>query len=221
MERPPPQSPHPPRPWGTVFTTIAATFPFALLGLIAWTGCTVTEANYHTLSFFFDGVPDPTLARDLDGRPFTPGDPRRSPSFSIHKPYEEDNCDACHQGRMKMSRRDSDVCLKCHEQVRSAHEYMHGPVAAGECLWCHSPHESAHAALLRDVDRNVCTTCHTAGLLTGQWVPAHTDPSRACLECHFGHGGTAPSMLREGVSVQRIRESSDSDAPVAKDGGER
>ena len=26
-----------------------------------WTGCTVSESKYKTLSFFFDGVPDPTI----------------------------------------------------------------------------------------------------------------------------------------------------------------
>jgi predicted CXXCH cytochrome family protein len=73
---------------------------------------------------------------------------------------------------------------------------MHGPVAAGACMWCHAPHESIHRSLLRDADRKVCAQCHTAAMLAGTKVPEHADESRACLECHTGHGGPAPYMLR-------------------------
>lgn len=187
------------RRWARAAITLAATGPLALIAAAIYTGCTVNESNYATLSFFFDGVPNPGDVRGPNGEVLAPGDIRRRSSVTIHKPYAEDNCDACHQGRMRMSRRDSDVCMKCHEAERSKHERMHGPVASGECLWCHSPHESAFGALLRERDRTVCTTCHTAGLLDTRTVPAHSDQARGCLECHYGHGGSAPHMLRDGV----------------------
>jgi predicted CXXCH cytochrome family protein len=200
MERPVVPTSDRQRRWGHVAATAASAAALALLAAAAWTGCTVTESNYRSLSFFFDGVPDPRVPLGPDGQPLAPSDPRRSPTFVIHVPYAEDNCDACHQGRMRMSRRDSDVCLKCHEAARSGHEHMHGPVAAGECLWCHNPHESAYASLMKDTDRRVCTTCHAPGMLHGERVPAHGDPARGCLECHSGHGGSAPFMLKEGVA---------------------
>jgi predicted CXXCH cytochrome family protein len=191
------------RRWAGAVTAIAAALPLALMWLALWMGCTVTESNYKTLSFFFDGVPDPSAPVGADGQPLAAGDLRRSPTYVIHKPYEEQNCDVCHQGRLRMSRRDSDVCMKCHEGVRTEHEHMHGPVSAGACLWCHAPHESAYAHLLKDSDRRVCTTCHTPALMTGDRVPAHSDESRACLECHFGHGGTSAFMLRAGAGSER------------------
>jgi predicted CXXCH cytochrome family protein len=159
--------------------------------LAAWAGCTVTEKNYEVLSFFFDGVPPP----EAPGRPGAAGATLSVNSF-LHKPYAEENCDACHAGRMRLTRRDSDVCMGCHAGVQTAHARMHGPVAAGACLWCHAPHESAHAPLLRGPDRDVCAKCHTPALLDATGVEAHADRTRSCLECHMGHGGEEPYMLR-------------------------
>jgi len=160
-----------------------------------WSGCAVTKENYKTLSFFFDGVPDPA-ARAASGEPGGVGTPA---SVVTHRPYAEQNCDACHTTRYRPTRNDSSVCLQCHAGVQTAYQRMHGPVAAAACLWCHSPHESAYPALLRDSDRKVCSQCHTPDLLSSARVAAHADAARGCLECHSGHGGDRPHMLRPGV----------------------
>jgi predicted CXXCH cytochrome family protein len=170
---------------------------WSILALIAWGGCTVTSKNYRTLSFLFDGVPNPDL-------PGAPGEPGAVPTFAVvHRPYAEDRCEECHSGRARPSRLDSSACLKCHAESPTEHTHMHGPVAAMACLWCHNPHESSHRHLLRDSDRNVCSQCHTPALLGSERVPAHADPSRSCLECHSGHGGTAAYFLKAGVRDAR------------------
>ncbi|MCC6676433.1 MAG: hypothetical protein IT436_04755 [Phycisphaerales bacterium] len=168
----------------------------AALGL-AWAGCQVTPNNYKLLSFLFDGVPDPALAGPAGN---TAGqDIRKSKTYSIHKPFEQEQCDACHAGGLQPTRQDSSRCLQCHADRTTEFAYMHGPVAAAACMWCHAPHESAFAHLLRDTDRKVCAQCHTPEMLSAEQVPEHADESRACLDCHTGHGGPAPRMLREGA----------------------
>lgn len=170
----------------------------AALAALAWSGCAVTESNYKTLSFFFDGVPDPRVkaAPESGGSTFSSIDPSKSPNYSVHKPFKEEKCDDCHKSGLKMGRNNATICMKCHKDKPTQYDFMHGPVAAGACLWCHYPHESANAHLLRDTDRKVCGQCHTARMLSTRKVPEHADASRSCLECHFAHGGPAPRMLR-------------------------
>ncbi len=169
----------------------------APLLLAGWPACTVTKDNYKALSFWFDGVPDPNAPNAVVD-PVT-GEIRSYVSLSVHDPFAREQCDECHRGRLRLSRADSDPCLRCHEGIATEHAYTHGPVAAGACLWCHDPHESARPHLLRDADRALCTQCHAPELLDVHRVPAHADPDRACLECHTGHGGPRPYLLRADV----------------------
>lgn len=177
--------------------------------LLVWSGCTVTESNFKTLSFFFDGVPDPRqkAVEDAGISRFSSIDPRKAPNYSVHKPFKEEKCDECHKSGLKMGRNNATVCMKCHKEVPTKHDFMHGPVAAGACMWCHYPHESPHAHLLRDTDRKVCGQCHTPRMLSTKKVPEHADATRSCLECHYAHGGPAPRMLREAkAAVEPPRE---------------
>lgn len=173
----------------------------ALAAATVWLGCSV-EKNYKTLSFFFDGVPDPNAPA---GRPGSQQageiDIKQSPTYSIHRPFKDDACAECHGSRLRLSRDDSTVCLKCHAVKTTEHAKMHGPVAAGACLWCHTSHESAYPSLLKDQDRRVCLQCHEPGLLNSSRTPAHADAARGCLECHFGHGGERPLFLRQGPAA--------------------
>lgn len=163
-----------------------------------WCGCTVTKENYATLSFFFDGVPDPN-ATIAGGEP---GDATLAAAVVVHKPFAEEKCEECHKTQYRPSRNDPRACLKCHDKLTEEHAWTHGAVAGGACLWCHSPHESARKWLLRGPDRKLCTQCHSAALLKGDVVPAHADEKSSCLACHFGHGGDSAVMLRPGATTQ-------------------
>ena len=166
----------------------------AAVALGSWSGCTVTRQNYGALSFFFDGVPNPS---NQPGAVAGRGGQGGKPAFVVvHRPFSDDRCDACHKTRYRPSRNDSSICLQCHAGVQTEYPNMHGPVIATACLWCHSPHESSHPHLLRDADRKLCMQCHTAANLDASRVPAHADEARACLECHSGHGSRARYMLK-------------------------
>lgn len=178
---------------------VAAGLGAALAGSVGWTGCSV-DRHYRTLSFFFDGVPNPEAKAAAQGASGVTAAMRASATYTVHRPFAEERCGECHRGQLEFRGLDSRVCLKCHEGEKTRHARMHGPVAAGECLWCHLPHESAEAHLLRKAARQTCVQCHDASLLKDDGVPAHADAARGCLECHSGHGGSAPMFLKEGVS---------------------
>jgi predicted CXXCH cytochrome family protein len=180
-----------------MFTPLAgAGGALILVSALGWSGCTPTPENYELLSFFFDGVPDPSAVRMVEGQALSIADIRASPNYTIHQPYAEDKCADCHSARFRLTRDDSGACVKCHEDQLAQHPRMHGPVVACACLWCHEPHESAHAVLLREPGRGICIQCHVQELLSAERVPEHADETRACLECHYGHGGATPAFLR-------------------------
>lgn len=187
-----------------------ALWSVVVIGIGIDTGCTVTKDNYATLSFFFDGVPDPAT---LAGGAAPPGDATLMAMVSTHRPFAEDKCDACHKTRYRPSRNDGSSCLACHDRVLTEHNWTHGAVAGGACLWCHAPHESARRWLLRGPDRKVCAQCHSATLLSGSTVPAHQDESVSCVACHFGHGGEDALMLKPGATATTIA----TDDPTMKD----
>lgn len=168
-----------------------------IAGACVWAGCTVTKTNYKTLSFFFDGVPDPEATLQKGA----PGDTTIAVAVVQHKPFLEEKCEACHKTQYRPSRNDPSACLSCHDKVMNQHEWTHGAVAGGACLWCHSPHESARKWLLRAPDRKLCMQCHSAALLTGDTVPAHADSTSGCVDCHYGHGGKTAVMLKPGATA--------------------
>ncbi|MEK6704029.1 MAG: cytochrome c3 family protein [Planctomycetota bacterium] len=167
--------------------------------LCLWCGCTVTKDNYAALSFFFDGVPDPSA---VGAGVAKPGDTAMAAAVVVHQPFAQENCEACHKTKYRPSRNDPSSCLGCHKGIADKQVWTHGAVAGGACLWCHSPHESARKWLLRGPDRTICTQCHSATMMNGSKVPAHVDPAMGCVECHFGHGGENSLMLKPGATAQ-------------------
>jgi len=175
-------------------------FASALLCAGVWAGCSL-EKNYATLSFFFDGVPNPEAKARASAASGVTADMRSSATYTLHKPFGADQCAECHTSQLKITSRDSSMCLPCHKDEPTRYARMHGPVAAGACLWCHAPHESAEAHLLRKPSREVCAQCHDRTLLSAELVPEHGGESdRSCLDCHSGHGGPASMFLKEGIS---------------------
>lgn len=181
--------------------------------LICWLGCS-EEKNYKTLSFFFDGVPDP------HARPTThPLSPEELASMtpearqamasarSIHKPYADQNCTACHPQDIQSfaPAQDSLVCMNCHKPVLTEHQAMHGAVVGRACLWCHEPHESLNPSLLKTTAASMCTQCHERELLS-QRVTSHQLAAGNCLDCHTGHGGERAPFLKKGIAGMTPRK---------------
>jgi predicted CXXCH cytochrome family protein len=161
-------------------------------------GCSVRK-NYKTLSFFFDGVPDPNVpVRASTGSPSAAaGSNNQVAAVKMyrHKPYAEGKCDECHLADKKqLVTVKAELCIKCHAPAVNQYPVMHAPVAIGQCLWCHEPHESDSPRLLKTTAPQLCLQCHDLELLPSDIKPHQSDQAN-CLACHTGHGGVKPSML--------------------------
>jgi predicted CXXCH cytochrome family protein len=196
-----------------------------LLGIVmaaGLIGCGTPRERYKTLSFFFDGVPDP----DAPAKRGSGGDVQQTVFVgkrivSQHKPFLDNRCAECHNsatGDIQDFSAAYSACIKCHKKVPTERDLMHGPVARAQCKWCHAPHESTEPALLKDTPIKVCTQCHDKQLL-GSNPPEHVDGKTSCLQCHFGHGGTAryflkPTTLPTGAPDGNTPASADATQPA-------
>lgn len=145
--------------------------------------------SYQALDFFFDGVPDPGAVSGTGPAPqVRPAVPEVH--AWLHAPVKESRCAACHVlGEPELRKTDrTGLCDECHQDVRTAPAFVHGPVAAGACLKCHDPHSSPHPGILRAPPEAICTGCHDwESLEKGEHhVPGD---GRVCTGCHGPHGG--------------------------------
>jgi predicted CXXCH cytochrome family protein len=172
--------------------------PALLLLTVLAVGCSVNHSNYKTLSFFFDGVPDPdapVMASADSARTTSDNGLVQAVKLYRHKPYADGKCEECHTADKKqLLSLKEDLCIKCHQPAVNQYAVMHGPVAVGQCLWCHEPHESDSPRLLKTTAPDLCLQCHDQNLLPAS-IPAHLSDAANCLDCHVGHGGTKPSLL--------------------------
>jgi predicted CXXCH cytochrome family protein len=168
-------------------------------------GCSTPQERYEVLSFFFDGVPDPAKANSAAEKGASDGPVATAVVMTLHKPYVNNQCDACHRlnsGEIAEFQEAYKACVKCHEQVTTQYQRMHGPVALGVCAFCHTAHESVEPALLKDSPVKVCGHCHESDMLSDT-VQQHKDPSISCLSCHFGHGGPERYFLKQPTVARR------------------
>ncbi|WP_456430996.1 cytochrome c3 family protein [Thermosulfuriphilus sp.] len=112
-----------------------------------------------------------------------------------HPPYEENDCQVCHQQGPK----GAELCFSCHKDRKKSFEYTHNHLLGGikdnPCLVCHSPHVSDAKALLRDTPGRLCQECHPeTSKQKEKSLYVHPQWGK-CLDCHVGHGSNHPAML--------------------------
>jgi predicted CXXCH cytochrome family protein len=165
-----------------------------LLGAVVL-GCGTPTQRYRTLSFFFDGVPNPDAPKGVSTS--TRGNAHGIVTY-LHKPFSEKKCESCHQNSEDIfarARVRQDVCMDCHRPVKKQYPCRHGPVGAGHCLMCHSPHQATEPHLLKQQQPGLCTQCHEPAMLSSG-TPEHQKADANCLSCHSGHGGTDWHFLK-------------------------
>ena len=194
----------------------------ALASLLGTAACAGTS-RYEVLSFFFDGVPDPSRP-DSRRTAQAPAGPLslaerdellrariKQVSVFAHKPFAEHRCESCH--KQESGRRQSTeairwslgtnellappdvLCGKCHKP--SQERYQHGPAAARMCTWCHVPHTSQFPHLLKTrTAQELCQQCHRGETLATADKHAEFLGKRDCTECHDPHASPLASLLR-------------------------
>lgn len=163
-------------------------------------GCSTPEARYRTLSFFFDGVPEPGVPKDAaKEQTGTAKQPQAAPEtqFSLHPPYAERKCEVCHesQGSNQLKMDKSKVCGTCHAPDHFMGKSVHGPVAGGNCYACHDPHKSPNPHLLLETGSAICQKCHKPEDF-GEQNSHRTEKGSDCLSCHVPHASDKDRLLK-------------------------
>ena len=195
-----------------------------MLGPVVLVACAATT-RYEVLSFFFDGVPDPSeqyrraigpgrddlRALSLEERARLQRQRLKQKPIYFHEPFEKKQCERCHSfagtrkggwmmGLPKLLAPKEQLCKRCHEPPEK--RFVHGPVALGLCAMCHEPHRSDHPHLLETATaRELCVRCHEGQTFVTEEEHARFG-DKDCAECHDPHGSAREWLLREDYRAQ-------------------
>ncbi len=149
------------------------------------------------------------------------GEPSGSLCFPCHKPEEYGGiqhigdrvvmvgaCNVCHESHSSwmpklLPKEQQQLCLFCHEDLRSRLELMgrsHAPVLDGRCLDCHDAHTKEHPVQLREGPPRLCYLCHEHDSIRtliedSPLVHGALTTKESCNACHAGHGSVIPGLL--------------------------
>jgi DmsE family decaheme c-type cytochrome len=111
-------------------------------------------------------------------------------------------CASCHTIHKKLeldqTENTSDLCYKCHGDVKAAFMMpSHHPLAEGklECDDCHAVHGGKPEMSLAEDSRELCFGCHAEK--EGPFVYEHAPVVEDCQICHEPHGAVADNLLKQ------------------------
>jgi len=178
------------------------------VGILLLIGACSVEKHYRSLSFFFDGVPNPELIRQqaISDSLEAIADENEviaeigKSDFILHPPYKERKCDHCHnQGQMgSLNESMPQLCTQCHPNLGMQSTFTHGPARGGYCTQCHHPHKAKEEKLLLQSGRELCLNCHDVNSLFAGDFHDSGDESD-CISCHNPHGSENHSLLQQGA----------------------
>ncbi len=168
-----------------------------------------TQKHYKTLSFFFDGVPEPLSdslkvqndTLDIDSLHILALLKQNSiPEIFYHVPFKEKECASCHDQATMGSfiQPQPGLCYQCHDDFNTNYKTLHGPVAAGFCTECHNPHQSKEKYLLLKNGEKLCFTCHDSEEVKENQFHNIAEETN-CVNCHNPHGGENQFVLQKGA----------------------
>jgi predicted CXXCH cytochrome family protein len=179
---------------------------FSVFTLLVLSGCDPIT-RYKVTSTIFDGVPalppPEKLCEDYAEKKVAEAmssqlqkEAQKSPGSSTHLPYQEKQCDDCHDKTKEggLIRPKNELCGVCHTNFIKG-SYVHGPVATGACLACHEPHSSGFPKLLKTSPEKLCTTCHRERRSAAAMHDRFAARQLLCSDCHDPHSGNAQFFL--------------------------
>jgi predicted CXXCH cytochrome family protein len=129
--------------------------------------------------------------------PHGSGKPGLTSDFT-HAPYEERQCEACHESATELVAQGIDLCTSCHDDHDGDADvaFPHAALTEGDaCLSCHQPHAGRNAMfLVRDDVSETCFTCHER---TQFEQKVHHPDIGGCTSCHAPHGSVTKGLLVE------------------------
>ena len=161
------------------------------------------EKKFQVLSIFFDGVPDPNKKTEVTtvATSDTAGLAVKNvePDSYVHKPYDEDKCESCHERGFSNSliKPQPELCYTCHEDFRTKYQTLHAPVSSGYCTACHHQHMAKNKKLLIRESQNICLFCHENKQVFKNKLHSKIGDQN-CIECHSPHGGDNRGLLIDG-----------------------
>ncbi len=183
-----------------------------LLGIACVVGliCGCDPVTTHKIStIFFEGVPsmppaeqycheyhEKKAAEERDAAAHKKPE-EVGPAGSIHPPYEEKQCDSCHDQTKQsgLIKPRNEICFICHPDIISGY-YVHGPASVGGCLDCHDPHSTAYPSLLKVDKKTLCAGCHQEKRTAEGLHARAVANGMLCMDCHNPHSGAVPYFLR-------------------------
>ncbi len=172
-----------------------------MLAVSFFTGC-----SNKTLSFFFDGVPLQSDSLNLVAQNAIKQTDStninqvvaqsNSPAYSVHQPYKDKDCKACHDQNSigKFVEPQPALCYQCHEDFAKTYKTLHAPIEGGECTSCHSPHMALAENNLKRTGQQLCFFCHDQGdILKLESHEGIEDTN--CTDCHNPHGSNDEHLL--------------------------
>jgi predicted CXXCH cytochrome family protein len=130
----------------------------------------------------------------------------------IHVKDSNFSCVICHDSHASvnktLTKKESNICLKCHESTekrtsameRSVKNVNCEPVKKRKCFECHIPVHSNRKLYIPTEDVNLCKDCHASEhKVTHPQGPEIIDPRNSrmltCVSCHSMHNAGADFML--------------------------
>lgn len=167
-----------------------------LVGALLAGGCTA-ERRYRTLSFFFDGVPDPNAPVEEAAAPEPTAPqvalvrPEREPEVApgtVHPPFAERLCDACHTFESE-SRSKNILSVPIGQGVtRAQDQRMLAEPVEQLCFECHddmSPEKADPGTYTHGpVAAGACVFCHNPHSSPNASLLRAASPRLLCLKCH-------------------------------------
>jgi len=92
----------------------------------------------------------------------------------------------------------SELCYKCHADVRAALSMpSRHPIGEGnlECTDCHGVHGGGGKLTLDNTRRELCFSCHPK--IEGPFMYEHAPVNEDCGLCHTPHGSVADNLLKQ------------------------
>lgn len=169
--------------------------PQKISGIVCLVVALLYGCSHKTLSFFFDGVPNPEEKKSvLPQAGSAPATAAPTRGYFEHGPYGSRQCEACHEPQTNaLIAPKEELCFHCHD-LKLNKKVIHGPLASGGCAVCHDPHSSPYRYLLVSDSATFCLYCHDRNEISK--TEAHQNPAIQCTVCHDAHMSDKQYLLK-------------------------